>query len=210
MYEYRAAGSTWNGDSTVYQKVLRAMPQLPTGARVLDAGCGNGYFGSLLAGQGFQVCGLDPSASGIEVARHTYPDISFVCADLSQPPSGLAAFDAITCVEVIEHVYAPHKILRTLIGLLKPGGSLVLTTPYHGYVKNVAVALSGRFDTHFNPLWDDGHIKFFSHRTLSQALQDAGFADIHIKGVGRMPYLWKSMLVTALKPAQPRHASTTG
>ncbi len=203
MYEYRASGSTWNGDSTVYRRVLDAVSELPTGARLLDAGCGNGYLVSLLARRGFKTCGIDPSSSGIAVARESYPEIPFVCADFSQPPPGLAEFDGITCVEVLEHVHAPRQILRSLIDLLKPGGLLVLSTPYHGYLKNVAVALSGRFDKHFNPLWDDGHIKFFSYRTLCEALQNAGFERIRITGVGRVPYLWKSMVATARKPARP-------
>ena len=119
----------------------------------------------------------------------------------SRPPAGLPEFDSITCVEVIEHVYAPRDVLRTLVTLLKPGGSLVVSTPYHGYLKNAAVALSGRFDHHFDPLWDDGHIKFFSRRTLAAALHDAGLVGIRISGVGQLPYLWKSMLATARKPS---------
>jgi 2-polyprenyl-6-hydroxyphenyl methylase/3-demethylubiquinone-9 3-methyltransferase len=103
---------------------------------------------------------------------------------------------------VIEHVYAPRLLLATLFRVLKPGGKLILSTPYHGYVKNLAVIASGRFDRHFNPLWDNGHIKFFSMRTLDQILHEAGFREIKIRGIGRAPYLWKTMLVTAQKPLQ--------
>jgi hypothetical protein len=38
---------------------------------------------------------------------------------------------------------------------------LIITTPYHGYLKNIALSVSVKFDHHVNPLWDGGHIKFF-------------------------------------------------
>src|SRR5262249_18747619 len=111
------------------------------------------------------------------------------------------------CIEVIEHVYAPRLLAATLFRALKPGGKLILSTPYHGYLKNLAVIASGRFDQHFNPLWDHGHIKFFSMETLDQILREGGFRGIKIRGIGRAPYLWKTMLATVQKPL--RQESTT-
>lgn len=52
-------------------------------------------------------------------------------------------------------------------------------------------------DSHYTALWDGGHIKFFSVKTLSQLLQEAGFKDLQFKFAGRFPYLWKGMLVSA-------------
>jgi hypothetical protein len=49
-------------------------------------------------------------------------------------------------------------------------------------------------DRHFNPLWDGGHVKFFSVETLNALLKQEGFADIDFKFAGRFPYFWKSML----------------
>jgi len=64
----------------------------------------------------------------------------------------------------------------------------------------LALALSGRLDAHFTVLWDGGHIKFFSRRTLEQMLREQGFVATDFAGAGRWPYLWKSMLVKA-RPA---------
>ena len=47
--------------------------------------------------------------------------------------------------------------------------------PHHGNLKNCAFALSGKLDAHFSALWDGGHIKFWSRRTLTALLQEAGF-----------------------------------
>jgi 2-polyprenyl-6-hydroxyphenyl methylase/3-demethylubiquinone-9 3-methyltransferase len=70
-------------------------------------------------------------------------------------------------LEVVEHVYAPRSFAATIFDLLEPGGIAVLSTPYHGYLKNLAIAALNGFDKHVNPLWDYGHIKFWSQRTLS-------------------------------------------
>lgn len=199
-YQYFVPGSTWDGSTQVFPRVLDAVRDLGPGARVLDAGCGNGYLTSLLSERGFRSHGVDPSETGIAVARQAYPSIPFLCLDLTQPDLDLPTFDAVTCIEVIEHVYAPGALLAAFFRVLRPGGLLVLSTPYHGYFKNLAVVASGRFDRNFNPLWDHGHIKFFSKSTLRQALHHAGFDDVAIAGVGRGPGFWKTMLATARKP----------
>jgi 2-polyprenyl-6-hydroxyphenyl methylase/3-demethylubiquinone-9 3-methyltransferase len=47
-----------------------------------------------------------------------------------------------------------------------------LSTPYHGYLKNLALAVSGKMDSHFGALWYGGHVKFFSIKTLQKLLID--------------------------------------
>ena len=74
-----------------------------------------------------------------------------------------------------------------------------MTTPYHGYLKNLAISVIGGWDRHADPLWDGGHIKFFSRRTITRLLNEAGFRVVSFNGVGRLHYLWKSMVVVAVK-----------
>lgn len=62
------------------------------------------------------------------------------------------------------------------------------------------LSLADHWDKHLNPLFDGGHIKFFSRRTLSAVITEVGFRDFQFYGVGRLPYLWKSMVVSAIKP----------
>ena len=172
--------------------------QLPA---VLDLGCGNGALAEELLSWGYDAIGIDPS--GIALARRRLPSIPFHQAPAD--PSELAqlnlpAFDAVLSTEVVEHVYSPRQWAAAAYASLKPGGVLICSTPYHGYLKNCALALSGRLDAHFTALWDGGHIKFWSRRTLTALLDDAGFQVVAFRGAGRWPLLWKSMLIAARKP----------
>jgi 2-polyprenyl-6-hydroxyphenyl methylase/3-demethylubiquinone-9 3-methyltransferase len=100
-------------------------------------------------------------------------------------------------LEVVEHVYFPRKYASTLFSLVEPGGVAIISTPYHSYMKNLALALSGKMDAHFTALWDNGHIKFWSKRTLTSLLEEAGFVDIEFVLAGRIAPLAKSMIAIA-------------
>ena len=80
-----------------------------------------------------------------------------------------------------------------------PGGAII-STPYHGYLKNLALAVTGQMDAHFTALWDHGHIKFWSIPTLTQLITETGFTNIRFRRVGRIPALAKSMIAVAQKP----------
>ena len=75
----------------------------------------------------------------------------------------------------------------------------MLSTPYHGYLKNLALAVVGKWDRHLTALWPGGHVKFFSIATLRTLLLEAGFNDIRFIRVGRLPPLAKSMIAVVRK-----------
>lgn len=72
----------------------------------------------------------------------------------------------------------------------------MITTPYHGYWKNLALAMTGGFDRHWQTLADYGHIKHFSEPTLSALLRECGFEPTAFERVGRIPPLAASMIMT--------------
>ena len=178
-----------------------AMLQKKLAPRLFDLGCGNGSVGALLSRGGWSVTGVDPSSEGIAEAREAYPHLRF---DEGSAYDDLAAkygqFPVVVSLEVVEHVYAPRDYARTLFDLLEPGGTAVVSTPYHGYLKNITLAITGKLDQHFTALWDHGHIKFWSLPTLTTLLKDAGFQNIRFHRVGRIPALAKSMIAVAEKP----------
>lgn len=168
---------------------------------ILDLGCGNGHLANFLVDHGYNVYGTDASARGIAIARQKRPDRFFV-QDLSsgELPSELREkrFDTIISTEVIEHLYDPRLFVNFCHQVLaEEKGELIISTPYHGYLKNLLLSLLNKWDTHMDPLWDGGHIKFWSRDTLSKLLTDQGFTVTAFKCCGRVPYLWKSMVVKA-------------
>ncbi len=183
--------------------ILKLVGRLPHAARILDVGCGNGALCRELSSQGFEVVGVDPSPSGVAVARQALPEVRFevmqVQEDLLERLQS-DPFDAVISTEVIEHVYDPRTFVKGCWNALKPGGSLIVSTPYHGYLKNLLIALAGKWDAHADPMWDGGHIKLWSRKTLTTLLSQTGFEDACFYGVGRVPFLWMSMVLAAQRP----------
>lgn len=186
---------------------------LPTVLRVLDGvemagerrlfelGCGNGSVAQVLSVRGWDVTGVDPSVEGIAQAQAAYPALQLATGSAYDDlAASYGQFPVVLSLEVVEHVYAPRHYARTVYDLLQAGGTAIISTPYHGYWKNLALALSGRLDNHFTALWDHGHIKFWSMHTLGELLREAGFVDIRFERVGRVPALAKAMIAIAQKP----------
>jgi len=109
---------------------------------------------------------------------------------------GCDPFDIVISTEVIEHLYSPRLYISGCYKAVRPGGLFVCSTPYHGYLKNLLIALLNKNDSHTSPLWDGGHIKFWSRKTLGQLLTETGFTNLQFRGAGRMPFLWMTMLMS--------------
>ena len=171
--------------------------------RVLDLGSGNGALCAEIASIGIQVAGMEYDQKGVETSIKSYPGIQFYQLGVQDSPSDLLRheelFDAVVSTEVIEHLFSPHLLPIFAESCLKQNGHLIITTPYHGYLKNLALSILGKWDIHHNPLWHGGHIKFWSKKTMTQLLSKNGFQVVAFSGVGRIPFLWKSMVVVAKK-----------
>ena len=168
---------------------------------ILDAGCGNGYIANRLVKEGFNVYGIDASKTGIDIANKINPGRFFLHnVESNDIPLELVGvnFDVIISTEVIEHLYSPRDYIRFVKQFLLSGkGEIIISTPYHGYLKNLGMSLLNKMDNHFTVLWDGGHIKFWSKRTLSKLLKEFNFEMCKFKGSGRIPLLWKSMFIVA-------------
>ena len=189
----------------IYLAKIESILRAAKAHRVLDAGCGDGNFTASLSEAGFEMSGIDLSDGGVARAKARYPAISFrkvsVYDDFLAAFDQAPAFDAIISVEVIEHLYAPRDFIKQAYAALKPGGLLILTTPYWGYLKNLLLALINRIDRYHTALWDGGHIKHWSYATLSQLGRDHGFQFESFHGTkGRPPFLWSGMIMVFRKP----------
>ena len=185
----------------VWRVVRRLLPQKGP-ARVLDLGCGPGIQARAIMQMGFEVVGADVSAEAVEMARRAVPKGKFYVASVYDLPWTELdqRFDFVLALEVIEHLYYPRRLIKAASRCLRPGGTFIMSTPYHGYAKNLAISILNIWDDHFN-IFDDGwHIKFFSPRTLRRLVEEENFVDIRFIYSGRLPFFWKSMACSAKKP----------
>jgi 2-polyprenyl-3-methyl-5-hydroxy-6-metoxy-1,4-benzoquinol methylase len=175
---------------------------------VLDLGSGNGALCGELSKAGINVVGVEYDKNGVRLASSTYPDIRFYNAGVQDDPAEILkkeeVFEAVVSTEVIEHLYSPHLLPQFARKLLKSDGYLIISTPYHGYFKNLLLSVFGYWDAHHTALWHGGHIKFWSKKTLGKLLTENGFDVIDFIGAGRAPYIWKSMIVVAKPTAKKR------
>ena len=145
------------------------------GETVLDVGCGAGEFSAALAEAGTTTIAVDVAHEALRRARRGVPGIDARLWGAGEPlPLGDNEVDAVWAGEVIEHVIDVAPWLSELRRVLRPRGTLLLTTPNHGTATMLRIALSTRrFDAHFEPRSD--HLRFFSTRTLRALLHDLGF-----------------------------------
>jgi len=171
--------------------------------RVADIGTGNGHLCSTIRKNGFDAVGIEYDVEGVTIAKKTYPSIPFYNYGVQDNPTELlkqeAKFDAVVSTEVIEHLFSPHLLLQYSAPILKDNGCIIVTTPYHGYLKNILLSIFNKWDYHHTALWHGGHIKFWSRRTLTSLIEENGFQVVSFSGVGRVPFLWKSMILVARK-----------
>jgi 2-polyprenyl-3-methyl-5-hydroxy-6-metoxy-1,4-benzoquinol methylase len=167
--------------------------------RIIDLGAGWGHMTDLVANLGFEVVAVEMSPEKADYAKKQFPDIKFFCCDVYDIPEKVvpfeAPFDFVVATELIEHLFDPEKFLNITKQLLKENGLLILSTPYHGYLKNLMLAFFNKMDDHFK-VWElGGHIKFFSKKSLFAILKKAKYRPIKFVGAGRCCFLYKSMVV---------------
>lgn len=178
------------------ESVLRRV--VASDLRVLDIGCGNGSMARRLASRGYLVTAFDVAEDGLEQARSIPSPVTWAVGSIYDDDLGERLgtdFSSAISLEVVEHLYFPRRLFEAARQCLRTRGTLIVSTPYHGYAKNLALAICGAWDRHLSVGWDGGHIKFFSRQSLRELAQNAGFREVSFRGVGRLPYLWKSMVI---------------
>jgi len=99
---------------------------------ILEVGCSSGYFTNKLLNKAKKVCGLDVNEEHIDIAKKKYPHIAFKAVDADTLPYDDVSFDVVIMLEVYEHVSNREKTINEVYRVLKPKGTLILTTPNKG------------------------------------------------------------------------------
>lgn len=137
--------------------------------RVLDVGCGLGYFSQRLVERGADVLACDLGPGLVERTRERAGCEGVVADALALVSQfGASSFDVVVSSECIEHTPDPARALREMVGVLRPGGILSVSTPNTLWwpVVRLATALRVR------PF--DGHENFSTYRSLTDTLEGAG------------------------------------
>lgn len=165
--------------------VCQAVPEKTV---CLDVGCWTGNLGeSLIADKNCIVDGLDLEGDVLEAARskgyrNTYQ------IDLNDGGRALEevadeGYDCVVCADVLEHLADPSLVLKGLRSKLKEGGFVLISVPNIAFIKQRLELLFGRFD--YNPeggIMDEGHLRFFTCKSLTDLLEKAGFKVTFIRG----------------------------
>lgn len=153
---------------------------LPSGARLLDVGCGHGWFMEAARARGITCIGIEPDlqmerrarSAGNEVIAGLFPEAM---------PDG-ARFDAITFNDVFEHFPNVNRIAHVLPDYLEPGGAVIVNLPVaDGLIFRMA-RLAARFGVRdpLNRMWQAGlpspHLSYFTRTTLRRLFEAAGFS----------------------------------
>lgn len=183
----------WEGvplDATPERFALRRaflLRHVTADAVVVDLGCGAGEFSAALAQAGARPIGVDVAAEALRRAQARLPEGDFrLWAAGSALPVEDSVADVVWAGEVIEHVADVAPWLSEVRRVLRPGGTLLLTTPHVGPGTLVRLAVSRRaFAAHFEPRSD--HVRFYSPSTLGALLADFGFGVEEMRVRGGVP-----------------------
>jgi 2-polyprenyl-3-methyl-5-hydroxy-6-metoxy-1,4-benzoquinol methylase len=163
----------------------RRILALPAGLRLLDVGAAGGHLGRAVRSRCAYLAGVEPDPGLPESAREGYDewrakDLA-ACGDWAEP------FDVVVFADVLEHVARPEDVLARARGWLRHGGRLFVSLPNVANVTVRAALLLGRFSYADRGILDRTHLRFYTRRTATRLITDAGF-DVRSVTATAMPY----------------------
>jgi len=159
-----------------YQELLDEFEPYRKHGRLLDVGCGRGWFLVEARKRGWQVYGTEYSPTAIEIG--TRNGITMHQGGLTESTFAGLEFDVITSFEVIEHINNPLDDLRNINRLIRPGGLHYCTTP------NFNSLLRYHLKDRYNIITYPEHLSYYTRSTLSLVMEKAGFRKLRVQTTG--------------------------
>lgn len=148
-------------------------PSYRTGSRVLDVGCGNGFFLEVMKNYGIEARGIEIDGRAVSAGRDLGLTVTEGALESVSFPDG--SFDCVRVGHVLEHLASPGQSLRITYGLLAANGEIIVLVP------NAASMVSRVFGVNWFHLDLPRHFYHFTPETICRYLESAGFADIRIR-----------------------------
>jgi 2-polyprenyl-3-methyl-5-hydroxy-6-metoxy-1,4-benzoquinol methylase len=149
---------------------------IPEGARVLDVGCSSGNFGQALEQlKGCTVVGVDLNADDIATASARISEAYVLDVNDAEALARLGTFDVVVAADVLEHMYDPREVLRSLTVPLGENGILVYSIPNMAHTSVRLGLLAGEFVYTETGLLDRTHMHFYDHQEIASMFADANY-----------------------------------
>ncbi|ATB56652.1 3-demethylubiquinone-9 3-methyltransferase [Xanthomonas citri pv. fuscans] len=181
------------------------------GARVLDVGCGGGLLSESMARLGAQVTAIDLAPELVKVARLHSLESGVQVDYRVQSVEDLAAeqpgsFDAVTCMEMLEHVPDPTAIIRACASLLKPGGQLFLSTLNRTPAAFALAVVGAEYIARLLPKGTHHYKDFIKPAELAAWLRNAGLQLEDVSGMLYEPWRNRARLSSRTEVNYLAHA----
>lgn len=165
------------------------------GKKALDVGCAYGYSTEVLAGLGYEICGVDVSKWVVRQAKANSGGIFVVCDAQASLPFKAESFDLVTCFDVLEHLPFPEKAIRNM--LESCSGALICTTPNRNVERPVRKIMRDFDETHVSAKSPSEWEKSIREVTSHELVKVEAFFDVTAK-LANTSVLFKSVKLPRL------------
>ena len=162
------------------------------GKRILDVGCGGGILSESMARSGAQVLGIDLAQAVLDVAELHALEASVTVEYRAAAAEELAqlrpaAFELVTCMEMLEHVPDPAGTVKALAGLVQPGGDVIVSTLNRNPLAFAVAIVGAEYIARVLPRGTHEYLKFIRPSELARWGRQAGLELRDLTGIAYNP-----------------------
>lgn len=186
----------------VGERVPKSVEYVTKCNRLLDVGCGDGIIQFFIGDRVKKVYGIDNSYNELKKASRRGVITKHVDLDSNNFPFRSNFFDTVTCLDVIEHVRDPKRLVHEINRVLKKNGRLIIATPNIRFTNHLTdLVIRGKFPKTSTDasLYDGGHIHFFTYQDMIELLINEKYIIDNLDGIiNKAKRGWKGLLLECL------------